>query len=354
MPRNIVHIIGAGTVGTPLIGILAGRRKSLGIDELSFQPDLSEIRNITMVRGLVSHGAKLCVPEEFADEFASSGCKIDYSSDEAIQRAGVIIDCSKPGQATKNKSLIYSKYDSGKLFIAQSREPGFGKDYAYAINDPALVHGQDNYLRIVSCNAHNIASIVKTVGISENHSDIESGRFVCIRRANDISEADGFIPSPKIGAHQDELYGTYQALDAASLFKSVGLDLDLYSSAMKVNSQYLHIIHFNIRLKTETTLQAIIDSFQANPLIALTNKELSSQVAAFSRDMGYLGRVLNQSVISVPILNLRNGKELTGFCYSMQDGNSILSSVAATIWFFFPRSYKEKLLELRDLIFDEI
>ncbi|MBN2601884.1 MAG: hypothetical protein JXR87_07820 [Candidatus Marinimicrobia bacterium] len=354
MPRNIIHIIGAGTVGTPLIGILSSRRKSLGIDEISFQPDLSEIRNIAMIRGLVSHGAKLCVPIEFADEFASAGCKIDYSADEAIQRAGVIIDCSKPGQAAKNKSLIYYKYERDKLFIAQSREPGFGKDYAYGINDSALVHGEDNYLRIVSCNAHNIASIVKTVGIHENHSNLESGRFVCIRRANDISEIDGFIPSPKIGVHQDELYGTYQALDAALLFKSIGLELDLFSSALKVNSQYLHIIHFDIRLKTETTLQAIINSFQANPLIALTNKALSSQVAAFSRDMGYLGRVLNQSVVSVPSLNLKNGKELTGFCYSLQDGNSILSSVAATIWFFFPRSYKEKLLELNDLIFDEI
>jgi glyceraldehyde-3-phosphate dehydrogenase (NAD(P)) len=354
MPRNIVHIIGAGTIGVPLAGILAGWRKSLGIEEVTFQPDLSEIRNITMVKGLASRGAKLCVPDEFADEFASAGCKIDYSADEAIRRAGVIIDCSKPGRATENKARIYSRYANNKLFIAQSRDPGFGKDYAYDINDSALVHGEDRYLRIVSCNAHNIASIVKTIGVIDNQSDIESGRFVCIRRANDISEEENFISSPKVDPHKDELYGTYQALDAAALFKSVGLNVDLFSSTMKVNSQYLHIIHFDIRLKTATTLQTIINRFQANPLIALTNKALTSQVAAFSRDMGYLGRVLNQSVVSVPTLNLRNSRELTGFCYSLQDGNSILSSVAAAIWFFFPRSYKEKLLELKDLIFDEI
>ena len=354
MSRNIIHIVGTGTVGTPLIGILASRRKSLGIDEISFQPNLTEIRNIALIRGMVDYGAKLCLPEEYKDEYASAGCKIDYDSREAVHRAGVIIDCSLPGQATENKARIYSRIHEDKLYIAQSREPGFGKDYAFAINDNALVHGQDRYLRIVSCNAHNIAGLVKTVGLNDDEQNIQSGRFVCIRRENDISEEGGFIASPRIEAHNNELSGTYQALDAVALFKSIGHDIDLFSSTMKVNSQYLHIIHFNIRLKAETTLQNIINRLQANPLIALTNKTLTGQIVAFSRDMGYLGRVLNQSVVAVPTLNLRNGKELSGFCYSLQDGNSILSSIAAAIWFFFPRSYKEKLTELNDLIFDEI
>ncbi|MGC9363191.1 MAG: hypothetical protein ACP5FZ_01330 [Fidelibacterota bacterium] len=354
MSRNIIHIVGTGTVGTPLIGILASRRKSLGIDEITFQPDLSEIRNIALVRGLVAHGAKLCVPAEYSDEFASAGCKIDYHSAEAMQRAGVIIDCSKQGQATENKRQIYSHLDQNRLFIAQSREPGFGVDYAFDINDEALQHGVNNYLRIVSCNAHNIASIVKTLGMNEKHSEIESGRFVCIRRANDVSESGGFIPSPQVCSHQDDQHGTYQARDAAALFHSVGYNMDLFSSTLKVNSQYLHVIHFDIRLKTATTLQTIINKLQANPLIALTNKALTSQIVAFSRDLGYHGRVLNQAVVAVPTLNLRHQTELTGYSFSLQDGNSILSSIAAAVWYFFPRSYREKMLALNDLIFDEI
>jgi len=355
MARNIVHIVGTGTVGAPLIGILASRRKKLGIEEVTFKPEEAEIRNVALLKGLVDLGAKLCISEENTDEFASIGCKIDYPASEAIDRAGVIIDCSAPGLATENKAKIYSRYaDSDKLFIAQSRNPEFGKDYAFGINDDALQRDRDKFIRIVSCNAHNISSIIKTIAIENGVSNLEWGRFVCIRRASDISEAEEFIPSPQIGTHQNETYGTYQAADAASLFHSIGFDLDLFSSAMKVNSQYLHTVSFDIKLKSATTLQKVINRFQANPLIALTNKLLASQILAFARDLGYHGRILNQSVIVVPGLNLRKQNELTGFSFSLQDGNSLLSSIAAAVWYFFPRSYKEKLIEMNDLIFGEI
>ena len=32
------------------------------------------------------------------------------------------------------------------------------------INDEALVPGQDRFLQIVSCNTHNIACLIKTLG----------------------------------------------------------------------------------------------------------------------------------------------------------------------------------------------
>jgi len=33
---RIVHVIGTGTIGEPLIGLLAGFRNDLGIDEVTF------------------------------------------------------------------------------------------------------------------------------------------------------------------------------------------------------------------------------------------------------------------------------------------------------------------------------
>jgi glyceraldehyde-3-phosphate dehydrogenase/erythrose-4-phosphate dehydrogenase len=355
MARNIVHVVGTGTVGAPLIGILSSRCKNSGVEEVTFQPDPTEIRNIALLKGLVSHGAKLAIPEEHIDEFASVGCKVDYQAAEAIDRAGVVIDCSVAGTAMKNKLSVYSQHiGKEKLFIAQSRDPGFGKDYAFGINDESLDRERDQFIRIVSCNAHNISSIVKTLAIENHHSNLEWGRFVCIRRASDISEEKNFIPSPMVGIHKDEKYGTYQAADATALFKSIGFDLDLFSSAMRVNSQYLHIIHFDLKLTTNTTIQNVINRLQANPLIALTNKSLSSQVFSFARDLGYLGRILNQSVVAVPTLYVLNQNEVSGFCFSLQDGNSLLSSIAAAVWYFFPKSYKEKIAELNDLIFAEI
>ncbi len=356
MARKIVHIIGTGTVGAPLIGVLLGRREQLGIEEISFQPNLKALENKAFLNGLAARGAKLCVRDDVADEFISVGCKIDYSAAEAIERAAVIIDCSPDDEPLKNKAEIYSRLTGEpKFFIAQSRAAGFGLDYAYGINDSALNPGETRFVRIVSCNAHNIAALVKTLAFDESgENHLDWGRFVCIRRDSDISETKNFIPAPQISLYNDEMFGTYQAYDAASLFRTIGTELDLFSSALKVNSQYLHMVHFDLKLKRPITLPTVINKLESNPLIALTNKIQSALVFAFARDMGFLGRIINQSVVSVPSLNVKGDSEIMGFCFSPQDGNSILSSIAAAVWFFYPRSYRDKLLNLNELIFGEI
>ena len=36
MERKIVHVVGTGTIGEPLIGILCEQKSNLGIDEITF------------------------------------------------------------------------------------------------------------------------------------------------------------------------------------------------------------------------------------------------------------------------------------------------------------------------------
>jgi len=356
MARKIVHIIGTGTIGAPLTGIMTSRREQLGIEEISFQPDLTTLQNKSFFQDLVTRGAKLCVAEAQADEFVSAGCKIDYLAEEAIDRAAVIIDCTAEGGALQAKTTVYDRHQNiSKFFIAQSRESGFGLDFAYRINDEALKPNETRFVRVVSCNAHNIAALIKTLAFDDQgQSLLDWGRFVCIRRASDISEDKAYIPAPQVSRHHDEKFGTYQARDAASLFRTLGHELNLFSSAMKVNSQYLHVVHFNLKLRTSTSLPRVINRLEANPLIALTNKALTSQIFAFARDTGYLGRIVNQAIVAVPSLMVHNNNEIVGYSFSPQDGNSVLSSIAAAVWYFYPHSYKEKLLDLDDLVFAEV
>jgi len=63
---------------------------------------------------------------------------------------------------------------------------------------------------------------------------------------------------------------------------------------------------------------------------------------------------LNQTVVAVPTLAVRNGTEVVGYCFTPQDGNSILSSVAAATWFLHPDSYEEKIQCLKPYFFDEV
>ena len=58
--------------------------------------------------------------------------------------------------------------------------------------------------------------------------NLVEGKYLCVRRANDLSQADNFIPSPKVGIHDNLKYGSHHAADAASLFATIGMDLNLF------------------------------------------------------------------------------------------------------------------------------
>ena len=356
MPRKIVHVVGTGTIGEPLIGLLSDYREQLGIDEVTFHKNTPLTGDRSKVRDLIRRGGRLAVSPEAFDGFKSIGLDPEFTSEEAIERASVVIDCTPKGSGHKNKAEYYHKFESTLGFVAQGSEYGFGKMYARGVNDEALVQGEDRFVQVVSCNTHGMAVLVQTLAVGEKPNDnhLVEGRFVIVRRANDISQDSSFVPSPLVGKHVDEKYGTHHARDCAGLFRTKGLELNLFSSALKVNSQYMHCVHFNLTVKEPTSLQKVIDCLDANDRIALTEKASSNQVFSFGRDHGHYGRILNQVVVAVPTLQVRNSHEIIGFAFTPQDGNSLLSSIAISEWYLYPHSYEEKIQCLKELFFDEV
>ena len=75
---------------------------------------------------------------------------------------------------------------------------------------------------------------------------------------------------------------------------------------------------------------------------------------SFGRYHGLFGSILNQTVIVTLCLAMRGYMEIVGTCFTPQDGNSLLSSIAATLWFMYPDSYEEKLAPVRPYFFSEI
>ena len=355
MSRKIVHVVGTGTIGEPLIGLLCDFKEDFGIDEVSFHKNTPLTTDRSKVRSLINRGARLTTDEKKIDSFNAIGLKPQFDTEEAIDRATVVIDCTPKGFGHENKHNYYEKYlHNTKGFIAQGSEFGFGKMYARGINDTALIQNEDRFIQVVSCNTHNLSTIVQTIALNEDVDNLIEGRFNLIRRSNDVSQSTNFLPSPQVGAHKDKDYGTHHARDAALLFKTCGLNLNIFSSAMIVNTQYMHILHFYLKLKKETNIHKLISKFDANDLIATTNKINANEVFSFGRDHGHFGRILNQTVISIPSLNVRNGNEVTGFCFTPQDGNSILSSISIAEWFMYPHSYENKIQCLEPFFFNEV
>ena len=355
MSRKIVHIVGTGTIGEPLIGLLSDFKNQLGIDEVTFHKNTPLTTDRSKVRNLMKRGARLTTHEEKFDGFNALGLKPEFTTEESIDRASVVIDCTPKGYGHQNKVNYYEKFlHNTKGFVAQGSEIGFGKMYARGINDEALISEEDRFIQVVSCNTHNLCTLVKTLALSDGEDNLVEGRFNLIRRSNDVSQSNQFVPAPQVGKHGDNIYGTHHAKDAVSLFETLNLDLNLFSSAMITNSQYMHILHFYLKVKEPTSIQKIISKFENNDKIAITDKINSNEVFSFGRDHGHFGRILNQTVVSIPTLNVKNENEISGFCFTPQDGNSLLSSIAITEWFLYNHSYDDKIQCLKPYFYDEV
>ena len=353
--KNIVHVVGTGTIGEPLIGLFTDFYDRFEIDEVTFHKRTPLESDRSKLDHLMARGAKLAVNDDVKKDFEALGHTVSYSAEEALERATVVIDCTPAGNTNKEK--FYSQLSGPKGFLAQGSEEGFGKPYARGVNDEALVPGEDRFIQIVSCNTHNITTLIKTVAHEEDGGfHLRRGTFVCMRRANDVTQVDGYVPAPYVGSHADPEYGTHHAKDAHRVFETLGSDLDLFSSAVKLNTQYMHSIWFNLHLERDTTMEEVEALLRGNPRVALTNKRYANLIFSFGRDHGYYGRILSQTVMVLPTLTVRHGRELTGFCFTPQDGNSLLSSIAAALWLIDPDpdSLSRRLDPIRRWLYREI
>jgi len=352
--KNVL-VVGTGTIGEPLIGLLSHFKDQLGVDEVLFHKNTPLVTDRSKVKDLIRRGARIVSDKDHVAGFKEIGIQVDTTIEDALQAARVVIDCTPLGNDMKEK--WYRSYeDSTDLFIAQGSEFGFGKQYARGINDEVLDHATDKYLQVVSCNTHNLSLIIKMLGLGDEGPDnLVQGRFVCIRRANDISQDGKFVPSPEIGSHGDAAFGTHHARDAWHLFNTMGYDLKLFSSALKLNTNLMHTLQFHLTVRKPVTHAELMQRCEANDRVAMTHKKTANSIFSFGRDHGFYGRILNQTVIPYNGIHVsQDGREITGFCFTPQDGNSLLSSVAATVWALYPDTYDKIIQCLRPYFFDEV
>src|SRR6266581_3881135 len=140
--QKIVHIVGTGTIGEPLIGILSTFKEQFGIDEVTFHKRTPLVTDRSKVTVSCKQGAKLAVDKDRWQKFVEMGMHPSLEAEEAIERASVIIDCTPVGN--ENKEKLYNKYARG-------------------INDKALERGKDQFVQVVSCNTHNLAVLIDTI-----------------------------------------------------------------------------------------------------------------------------------------------------------------------------------------------
>ena len=73
MSRTVVHVVGTGTIGEPLIGLLCDFKEDLGIDEVTFHKNTPLTTDRSKVRSLLKRGARLSTKAEVFDGFKKLG-----------------------------------------------------------------------------------------------------------------------------------------------------------------------------------------------------------------------------------------------------------------------------------------
>ena len=102
MQRKIIHIVGTGTIGEPLIGLLCDYQKQLGIDEVTFSKNTASKDDRSKVLGLVKEGQGYALMKVLK-KFKKLGMDPDLETVDAIKRAMVVIDCTPEGVGINNK-----------------------------------------------------------------------------------------------------------------------------------------------------------------------------------------------------------------------------------------------------------
>lgn len=366
-----ILIVGTGTIGEPLIRLFLRMREVLDFEEIIFHKNSPELKSRGMLEYFHKEGAKLAVyrnkVDSFADLLSPRGFKPDYILEEALERADVVIDCTDKGTAHHLKENYYRLLQKKLGFIAQGSETGFGKPYAFGINDCALKPGRDKFIQVVSCNTHQILCILKTLAFDPNNNssfdsdNLVGARFYLARRDSDISQEDGKV-GVVVGEPAHSYYGSHQAIDAIRVLETIdgpkANSLDIHAVADTFNNPFMHVINFDVKLMEHIGKPEVEKRFRTNPLTAITYNMTNNQVFGRGRSLGHYGRFLNQTILCLPSLQvIGTGREVVGRCFTPQDGNPLLSSMAAALWFRDPNTHQEKIKKhffKLPFIFDEV
>ena len=105
MSKNVM-VIGTGTIGEPLIGLLAEHKDVLGLDNVVFfkRTPLSDEKG--KVEALLRKGAKIVSTSDALSDFKQLGFAYIENVDNAYEDVDVIIDCTPSGN--DNWENIYS------------------------------------------------------------------------------------------------------------------------------------------------------------------------------------------------------------------------------------------------------
>src|SRR5262245_44361258 len=101
--KRTIHVVGTGTIGEPLLGLLLHTKRTLAVDEITFHKHSPRPEDRAKINTLIRRGAKLAVAPDRLTAFEKLGVQPTYTTPEALEQATVVIDCTAEGLGRSHK-----------------------------------------------------------------------------------------------------------------------------------------------------------------------------------------------------------------------------------------------------------
>jgi glyceraldehyde-3-phosphate dehydrogenase (NAD(P)) len=105
--KRAIHVVGTGTIGEPLLGLLLHTQRALAVDEITFHKHTPRLEDRAKINTLIRRGARLAVDPDKLSDFEKLGVLPTYTTPEALEQAAIVIDCTVEGLGRKHKSVWY-------------------------------------------------------------------------------------------------------------------------------------------------------------------------------------------------------------------------------------------------------
>ncbi len=261
--KKIVHVVGTGTIGEPLIGLFADFGKSLGIDEVTFHKRTPMITERAKVNHLVERGAKLIVDSDKVDRLRGAR---PQGRGRGPRRPGAR-DRRHRLHARRQREQEAVREDQGP-----ARVPGPGQRVRLRQD---VRHGDQRRGADPGTGPLPPDRLLQHPQHRLPHHDAGDRR----RRRPHADEgplrlhAPGerrlaglrLRPGPSAGKHDDPEFGTHHARDASALLSTLGWQPPIFSSAMKLNTQYMHSLWFDMELAQPTSKEKVLRQAAREP-----------------------------------------------------------------------------------------
>ena len=82
-PKTVL-VVGTGTIGEPLLGLLCNFKGQLGIDEVLFHKRTPLLSDRSKVQDLIRRGARLVTDKDRVDGFTKMGLPVEITTDDVL------------------------------------------------------------------------------------------------------------------------------------------------------------------------------------------------------------------------------------------------------------------------------